>query len=236
MGAIWFVTGTDTGIGKTMVSTALTLGLRAAGRRALGVKPLETGCRWVNGALFAEDAHALALASGAPPRDNCLYRLEPPLAPSVASRLSGTSIDLARLVTWVREQAASVDDLVVEGAGGLMVPLTDTETFLDLIRQLEPTGVLLVAMNRLGVLNQVLTSAHVLKGEGIPLRMVVLNQGPHVPGIAEQTNLEELMRWKQPVVSFPTLEPVVQFSSVLSPVEARTAAGLALARAVGAVV
>jgi len=114
------VTGTDTGVGKTFVACALATALRQRGRRVAVMKPVETG-------VEGEPADALALraaaADPAPLGDICPYRLRAPLAPAVAARLEGVTIDVARLVALVARRRQDADVLLVEGAGGLLVPL-----------------------------------------------------------------------------------------------------------------
>src|SRR5881409_4199277 len=112
-----FVTGTDTGVGKTFVACALATALRQRGRRVAVMKPVETG-------VEGEPADALALraaaADPAPLGDICPYRLRAPLAPAVAARLEGVTIDVDGIVTRLRRRAAGADVLLIEGAGGLL--------------------------------------------------------------------------------------------------------------------
>src|SRR5207253_9614410 len=115
-----FITGTDTGVGKTFVACALATAFRQRGLRVAVMKPVETG---VEGK--PQDARALraAAADPAPPGDICPYRLRPPLAPAVAARLEGVTIDVTRLVTLIARRRQGADMPPVEGAGGLRVPL-----------------------------------------------------------------------------------------------------------------
>ena len=124
-----FVTGTDTGVGKTFIACALAHAFRAAGRRVGVVKPIETG---VDDA--PDDALRLRAAANDPsPLDDvCPYRLRAPLAPSVAAAREGITIDLGRVMELIERRARATDHLIVEGAGGLLVPITGTTTYLDL--------------------------------------------------------------------------------------------------------
>src|SRR5207249_11350866 len=121
-----FITGTDTGVGKTFVACALATAFRQRGRRVAVMKPVETG---VEGK--PQDARALraAAADPAPLGDICPYRLRAPLAPAVAARLEGVTIEVARLVALVARRRQDADVLLVEGAGGLLVPLDGQTTY-----------------------------------------------------------------------------------------------------------
>src|SRR5947208_10338258 len=145
-----FVTGTDTGVGKTFVACALATALRQRGRRVAVMKPVETG-------VEGEPADALALraaaADPAPLDDICPYRLRAPLAPAVAARLEGVTIDVARLVALVARRRQEADLLLVEGAGGLLVPFAPQTTWAE-----RPVGTGLPPLswgaNRTGTVNQ----------------------------------------------------------------------------------
>ncbi|HEV7733218.1 MAG TPA: dethiobiotin synthase [Candidatus Binatia bacterium] len=170
--SILFVTGTDTGVGKTFVACALAHALRATGRRVGVVKPIETG---VTGE--PEDAMRLRDAAGDPsPLDDlCPYRLRAPLAPAAAAPAEGVIIDVERIVALIERRAATADVLIVEGAGGLLVPITAACSYLDLALRLAlPT--LLVAANRLGTLNHCALTARVARAEGLHVRGIVLSQ------------------------------------------------------------
>ncbi len=202
MGRILFTTGTDTGIGKTMVSRALKHGFSALGFTAQAYKPIESGCPIVNGQAFGDDALALAGS------DSALLegiRLKAPLAPSVAARLEGhPPININERADTIRRLASRSDVLIVEGVGGLMVPINDKEFVIDLIRAIAPDAVILVAGNRLGVLNHTISAAFLLDCVGHQAHGIVLNQLTATPeGPAESTNLSELQHWLDRVVAFP---------------------------------
>jgi dethiobiotin synthetase len=182
------VTGTDTGVGKTFVACALAYALRARGRRVAVLKPVETGVQ--DG---PEDAMALrdAAADPAPLDDVCPYRLRAPLAPAVAARLEHTTIDLARLEALIRRRLAAADVLVVEGAGGLLVPIADSVTYADLAARLR-LPLLLVAANRLGAVNHCALTARVADAVGLPISGVVLSQTTALPDPSVETNSETI--------------------------------------------
>lgn len=169
-----FITGTDTGVGKTIVACALAAELVRRGMHIAVWKPAETG--WDSSAGETSDAARLrrAARSTAPLEEICPYRLSKPVAPAVAARLEGISIDVARLVRLCRKRQASSDLLIAEGAGGLLVPLEGRTTYADLVRDLA-MNLLIVAPNRLGVINQTALTARVAASEGIRVIGFVLN-------------------------------------------------------------
>lgn len=173
--SVVLVTGTDTGIGKTLVTAALAAALARQGRRVGVVKPVETGCR-----PDPEDARTLAAAAGdtAPLADVCPYALPDPLAPALAAERAGVRIDVAALVAHVRRRAATVDVLLVEGAGGLLVPLTPDTSFADLAQRLD-ARVIVVVGSRLGAINHALLTLEALATRRIAVAGYVVNRlGP----------------------------------------------------------
>jgi len=161
-----FVTGTDTGVGKTFFSCCLIEFLKNSGIDVLGFKPVETGC-----SRSCEDAEKLSRASGVYLEP--VYSLKEPLAPSVASELEGLSIDVERLVDRCKELLFR-SPAVVEGAGGIMVPITWEFSFLDLAKELS-LPVVVVALNKLGVINHTLLTINACSIVGLEVRGVVLN-------------------------------------------------------------
>lgn len=161
----YFITGTDTGVGKTLVSCALLHAFAAQGRRVAGMKPVAAGCD-ENG--LNEDVKALRAAS------NVLvslgqvnpYSFPYPIAPHIAARNAGVRIDLARILTSYRELASQAEVVVVEGAGGFRVPLNDTQDSADLAVQLGLPVILVVGM-RLGCLNHALLTARAIADCGL---------------------------------------------------------------------
>jgi dethiobiotin synthetase len=178
------VTGTDTGVGKTFVACALAHALRAAGRRVTVMKPVETG---VTDA--PDDARRLREAAADPASldEVCPYRLRAPLAPGVAARLEGVTIDLARLEALIRRRLASADVLLVEGAGGLLVPIADSVTWADLAARLR-LRLLVVAANRLGTINHCALTARVAEGMGLSVLGFVLSSPDQARDASADTN------------------------------------------------
>lgn len=182
--SIVFVTGTDTGVGKTFVGCALALALRAAGRRVAVMKPVETG---VDGR--PEDALRLREAAADPASldDVCPYRFRAPLAPAAAAALEGRSVDPEKISALLMRRALDADTLIVEGAGGLLVPVIFDYTWLDLIRTLR-IPLLVVAANRLGTLNHCALTARVARHERLRVLGIVLSQPDAVPDLSATSN------------------------------------------------
>jgi len=181
-----FVTGTDTGVGKTFVACVLAQALRARGVRVAVMKPIETGV-----AGEPEDALRLRAAAEdpAPLDDVCPYRLRAPLAPAVAARLEGVAIDVDRLTTLIGQRAAAADVLLVEGAGGLLVPIRGTTTWVDLAARVS-LPVLIVGANRLGTINHCALTARVAAAAGLTVRGFVLTEPTATRDESATTNAE----------------------------------------------
>ena len=185
------VVGTDTAVGKTMIAAGLAWALRRRGINVGVMKPVETGVS----PRKRSDAAVLRLAAGAPDpiEDVAPYRLAAPLAPAVAARREGVRLSLDRLVRGYERLAARRAFVVVEGAGGLMVPLTATKTTLDLAEALR-LPILLVIANRLGAINHTLLTLHAAECRGLTVRGLILNHPRRARGLAERTNQDALAR------------------------------------------
>lgn len=172
-----FVTGTDTDVGKTLVSAGLLHALAKRHRRVVGMKPVAAGVVPWGEDWGCEDALALRAAStlAVPPQlDNPVLLLEP-LSPHIAAARAGVQIDIAAIVRSYQALAAQADAVVVEGAGGFQVPLTDTETGADLAVALGLPVVLVVGL-RLGCLNHALLTAEAIRARGLTLAGWVANR------------------------------------------------------------
>ena len=165
-----FITGTDTGIGKTYASVALLHALRGAGRRAVGMKPVASGCEHTADGLRNEDALALQAASVGPPPYAEVNPLAfaAPVSPHLAAAAEGRRVELAPVQAAHARLAACADVVVVEGVGGWLAPLSDTLVAGDLARVLGLPVILVVGL-RLGCLNHALLSARAIAADGCTL-------------------------------------------------------------------
>lgn len=175
-----FITGTDTGVGKTCVAAQLLADLRAMGHNVAPMKPVQTGCHVRKGVLFAPDLATSLKAGGlkissAQRADMAPYCFRMACSPHLAARLAGVRISLKRIEEAYRRLSRSYEGIIVEGAGGILVPLNEKETMLDLMIRLN-LPVLLVARAGLGTLNHTLLSLTFLRSAGLPVLGVVLNQ------------------------------------------------------------
>lgn len=172
-----FVTGTDTDVGKTLVSCAFLHAFRLAGKNALGMKPVAAGCEIQPQGLICGDVTALCQASGAQAPIELInpYAFEPPVAPHIAAEEAGVAIDLEHIREAYLTLAEYAEIVVVEGAGGFRVPLNLHEDSADLARKLGLPVVLVVGM-RLGCLNHALLTADAIRAQGLPFAGWVANR------------------------------------------------------------
>jgi len=207
----YFITGTDTGIGKTTVTCALAAALAERGVRVGVMKPVETGCDLDSaGNRVAADAVRLKYFSGcAEPLDRlCPVRLRDPLAPSVAARREATEIDLDALRRQLASLTVRYDVTLVEGAGGLLVPIHDGVTFADLARDWGMPVVVVVG-NRLGALNHAQLTMRCARQAELTVFGYVVNSLTEQLDIAAQTNINCLSELLGPSLGvFPWVGPV----------------------------
>lgn len=172
-----FVTGTDTEIGKTFVSSALLRGFVRDGLRAAAMKPIAAGAFELNGVLHNEDADQLDAASNVllPPEMRTPYLLKEPAAPHIAAALENVTFDLGHIVDCHAQALQRADIVVVEGVGGFRVPLTAAEDTADLAVALKLPVVLVVGM-RLGCISHALLTAEAIAARGLTLAGWVANR------------------------------------------------------------
>ena len=183
----YFITCTDTGVGKTLVACALLHAFARAGHRAVGMKPVAAGAVRHTAGFNNEDVEQLR-AAGNVTADSALtnpYCFEPAIAPHIAASQAGITIDLERVVRAYRLLSADADRVVVEGAGGFCVPLNSHETTADLAGLLGLPVVLVVGV-RLGCLNHALLTAQAIRARGLKLAGWVANHiDPGMPAARE---------------------------------------------------
>jgi dethiobiotin synthetase len=177
-----FVTGTDTEIGKTLVAAALLHAIRRSGRTAIGMKPIAAGCHLdADGTRRNDDVDTLRAASSpeladrVDPADRNPYLFDEWIAPHVAAARHGVTLSIPHLVAAHARLAARADAVVVEGAGGFLVPLDASHTFADLAVALGLPVVLTVGM-RLGCINHALLTAEAIRARGLVLAGWVANR------------------------------------------------------------
>jgi dethiobiotin synthetase len=173
----WFVVGTDTGIGKTHASCALLHALAKRHRRVVGMKPVAAGGIQTPGGFASEDSIALRAASTlrVPPELDTPVLLPEPLSPHLAAERAGRAIDVPAIVAAFGQLRAQADAVVVEGAGGFLVPLTRALNGADLAQALGLPLVLVVGM-RLGCLNHALLTVEAIRARGLALAGWIANR------------------------------------------------------------
>jgi dethiobiotin synthetase len=183
----FFVTGTDTGVGKTLIACALLHAFAAAGRRVVGMKPVAAGAEHSAAGLINADVRLLHDASSiaAPLALINPYCFMPPIAPHIAAEQAGVTIALTRIARAFAQLAASADVVIVEGVGGFCVPLNRHEDAADLARYLRLPVILVVGL-RLGCLNHALLTAQAIRARGLELAGWVANRVDPAMAVAEE--------------------------------------------------
>lgn len=209
---VFFVTGTDTGVGKTLVTAALCATLVARGVKAAAFKPLESGCapqpRGLGRHLKRADALFLKKMAGMSESVDEInpYFFREALAPGIAAEREGRKISFTRIRQGLDALRRKYDVVFVEGAGGLMVPVSGRKTNVDLITFIN-CPVIVVARLGLGTINHTLLTLHHLRQDHIAIAGVILNETVPRTTIAEKTNPEALKKRSVPVVGiFPFLK------------------------------
>jgi dethiobiotin synthetase len=195
-----FITGTDTGVGKTTVTCGIASALSRRGYQVGVFKPAETGCQHAaDGSLQPADAARLKFFSGSELdlQAICPYTLHEALAPAVAAQRGGVRIDVEQLVHCHDAVASQHDVTLVEGAGGLLVPLTPELTFADLAARLR-APVLVVVASRLGAINHALLTMRYARFIGLQVLGYVINFLAGKTDLAADTNVGTLTEWLGP--------------------------------------
>lgn len=190
-----FFTGTDTNAGKTFVVAVVARALRQRGEPVRVCKPVATGATLTNGRLVSDDTVRLAEAVEwtGPLEAITPWTFAEPVAPPVAARLHRVKLTLDMLANAVARHRAAESLLLVEGIGGLLCPVTETEMVADLIKLLR-LPLVIVARRALGTLNHTLLTLEVAHGRGLKVAGVVVTETTPPSGLAEATNVDELRR------------------------------------------
>ncbi|HUH89227.1 MAG TPA: dethiobiotin synthase [Lysobacter sp.] len=194
----FYVTGTDTGVGKSVASASLLHALRAHGRRAVGMKPVASGCGYIDGAWRNEDALLLQAASEPRPAyaDINPVALRSPVAPELALREDGVELDFDRILAAHARLAAQADTVVVEGVGGWAAPLSSRWDQRDLVQALKLPVVLVVGL-RLGCINHARLSVQAIQADGVQLLGWIANEVD--PAMARVDDNVQILRDRLPV-------------------------------------
>lgn len=208
----FFITGTDTGVGKTVITGAIIKAMRSRGIDACAMKPIETGCLRVGNILYPSDGMFL---KGIAVMDDDIkhitpYCFEKPVAPFVASEMEGTGIDIDVIGNEFKYLMKKYGSVVVEGIGGILVPIKKDYFVIDLIKQLEQP-LIVVSKPSLGTINHTLLTIDYALKKGIKVAGIIINfSRPQDNSTAEQTNKAVLQQISPvPVIgTFPHIENI----------------------------
>lgn len=203
-----FVTGTDTGVGKTLITAGLTRLLRNKGMSCVAIKPVETGCKIKQGELFPEDGYLLWRASEKiiSLDDVTPFRFSFPAAPYRSAAIQDSRLRVSDIVEHIKTIEDTNDFIIVEGAGGLFVPIEEKRTFLDLMAELK-FPVVLVARTKLGTINHTLLSLEALEKRNLNILAVILSKSEIIEGPEEEFTTGDIRRLVNniPILFFPFL-------------------------------
>ncbi|MGE0830703.1 MAG: dethiobiotin synthase [Hyphomonadaceae bacterium] len=221
--SVYFVTGAGTDIGKTYVSCALLRAWRVAGRSCAALKPVITG--YAPEAMAGSDSALLLEAAGQGPTEAAIAEISPwrfkaPLAAPLAARAEGRTIDFSAIAAYCRAQAErATGPLLVEGAGGVMSPLAEGETCLDLARALGRPAIF-VAGSYLGAVSHALTGLAVLDAAGVPIAALVLSESQENIGLEETREMIVRLRPDVRIWLAPRGEPAAWATDLAARLEA----------------
>ena len=178
----YLITGTDTGVGKTFITRALSCALKDKGQKVGVMKPVETGCKMVNGRLLPADATLLKEAASFDIDLDVInpFRFARALSPHLAAREASSWIDIEKITKYYQIITGSADTVLVEGAGGLMAPISYKETIADIALALN-IPVIIVAASRLGVLNHTLLTVRMAEKLGLTVAGIIVNHTAAAP-------------------------------------------------------
>ncbi len=213
MASSYFITGTDTNVGKTYIASALLKHFSTSGVSTVGMKPIASGCELNDaGELINEDVVALKEAStvDAPLEVMNPYRFAPAIAPHIAAAQAGVTIEIAAIQNAYHQLVALADVVIVEGAGGFLVPINPSQTLADVAEAFALPIILVVGM-RLGCINHALLTVQAIQARGLKLAGWVANEiQPEMPMFKE--NLDSLQqRIQAPCLSVLRYQEQAQF-------------------------
>lgn len=217
------ITGTDTGVGKSVIASATVAWLRNRGVKVAAMKPIESGEQLADAKLLQR-----AVGFADPLEDICPVHFREPIAPFAAALKSGTSVKQSRLDDAYARLAEGRDAIVVEGAGGLLVPITRELSFASLFKRWD-LSLLIVAANKLGVLNHTLLTLRVARLLGINVAGIVLNYAPLKSRDASlASNLEVLRQLvpEVPLIAFPHIQDPLNLFELIDVVESSSLGAL----------
>lgn len=200
-----FITGTDTEVGKTRISVALIELLQQQGGIVAGMKPVASGCERTAQGLRNDDALQLSQQANIELPYDLInpYAFEPAIAPHIAAKQAGIEIDLAKIKENFTQIKRQSDAVVVEGAGGWLVPLNNTRTMADLAHSLDLPVILVVSI-KLGCINHALLTAKAIEDAGLKLQGWIANQ------IEPSAQAEEIISTLQQTINAPCIGRVPQ--------------------------
>lgn len=209
-----FVTGTDTEVGKTRISTGLITLLRQQGHSVAGMKPVASGCEWINQQWQNEDALAMIAESNVSLPYSIInpYAFEPAIAPHIAAARVNTEVSVTTIKQQFEQIKTEADAVVVEGAGGWLVPLNESETMADLAVALDLPVVLVVAI-KLGCINHALLSIESIQQRGLRIAGWVANH------LDEQSESADIINTLKQHISAPCLGVVPKLAEQQSAAE-----------------
>jgi len=196
MGKGYFITGTDTGVGKTLVTGGLAAVCKNQGMNVGVMKPVATGCKRVNNTLVSDDAVFLKFLAEVEDEYELInpISLEQPLAPTVAARLSNTKVDLEKIRTAYETLCERHDSLIVEGIGGLLVPINEYYFVVDLANEME-LPLIVVCRPTLGTINHTLLTVSYAREHGLDVKGIIVNDSTGTcDNVVMKTNIDEIKR------------------------------------------
>ena len=190
-----FITGTDTGVGKSVLAAAICAALAARGERVAAFKPVVTGLESPAAPGWPHDHELLAAAAGGgqTPSEVTPYTFGPPVSPHFAAELAGEAIEPANLLAAAREQADAASVLVCEGVGGLLVPITPSYSVRDLAVDLA-LPVVVAARTGLGTISHSLLTVEAARAAGLTVAAIVMSPWPERPEPIEESNRDTVER------------------------------------------